>query len=45
MENKSGRKGLGRRQILRNAGAVTATAVLMCGLRDSFAGVDFGLSA
>ena len=45
MENRNGRKGLGRRQILRNAGAVTATAALMSAVRTSFPGGAFAQSA
>ena len=41
MENRNGREGLGRRQILRNAGAVTATAALMSAVRASFPGGAF----
>ena len=35
MENRNGHKGLGRRQILKNAGAVTATAALVSAVRTS----------
>jgi ABC-type nitrate/sulfonate/bicarbonate transport system substrate-binding protein len=45
MENRNGREGLGRRQILRNAGAVTATAALMSAVRASFPGGAFAQAA
>ncbi|WP_295142251.1 CmpA/NrtA family ABC transporter substrate-binding protein [uncultured Reyranella sp.] len=45
MENRNGHKGLGRRQILKNAGAVTATAALVSAVRASFPGGAFAQAA
>jgi len=45
MGNNNGRKGPGRREILKSAGAVTATAALMSAVRASFPGGAFAQAA